>query len=62
MAIYVFSLPQGRVVLPVLVAVVQSLSHVSLCYPMDCSMPGSSVLHNDPEFAQILVHCIGDVI
>ena len=30
--------------------------------PMDCSMPGSSVLHYFPEFVQIHVHGIGDTI
>ena len=30
--------------------------------PMDCSMPGSSVLHFLPEFAQIQVHWVGDPI
>jgi len=29
---------------------------------MDCSRPGSSVLHYLPEFAQIHVHCVGDAI
>ena len=32
----------------------------TLCNPMDCSMPGSSVLHYLPEFAQIHVHWVGD--
>ena len=31
-------------------------SHPSLCNPMDYSMPGSSVFHYLPEFAQIHVH------
>ena len=35
-----------------LAAVVQLLS---LCDPMDCSMPGSPVLHHLLEFAQIHV-------
>ena len=35
--------------------VVQLLSRVPLCDPMDCSMPGSPVLHYLPEFAQIRV-------
>ena len=35
--------------------VVQLLSHVRLCDPMDCSMPGFSVLHCLLEFAQIYV-------
>ena len=34
---------------------VQLLS-LTLCDPMDCSMPGSSVLHHLLEFAQIRVH------
>ena len=39
--------------------VIQSLSPVwclTLCNPMDYSMPGSSVLHCLPDFAQIPVH------
>ena len=35
---------------------------LSLCDPMDCSMPGSSVLHYLPEFAQTHVHWVGDAI
>ena len=31
---------------------IQSLSHVQLCDPMDCRMPGFPVLHHIPEFAQ----------
>ena len=30
--------------------------------PMDCSMPGFSVLHYIPEFAQTHAHCVGDAI
>ena len=33
-----------------------SVSHVQLCNPMDCSMPGFPVLHHFPEFAQTYVH------
>ena len=29
---------------------------------MDCSTPGSSVLHYLPEFAQVLMHSVGDAI
>ena len=29
---------------------------LTLCHPMDCSTPGSSVLHYLPEFAQTHVH------
>ena len=42
--------------------VVQLLSHLLFYDPMDCSMPGSSVLHYFPEFVQIHVHGIGDTI
>ena len=34
----------------------------TLCNPMDCSMPGCSVFHYQPEFAQIPVHQVGDAI
>ena len=34
----------------------------TLCDPMDCSTPGSSVLHYLPEFAQIHAHWVGDAI
>ena len=36
----------------------QSLSHVRLCDPMNCSMPGFSVHHQLPEFSQTHVPCI----
>ena len=36
--------------------VVQSLSHVQLCDPMDCSMPGFFVLYHLQELPQIHVH------
>ena len=42
--------------------VVQSLSNVWLCDPMDCSMPGFPVLHYLPEFTQTHVHRVGDAI
>ena len=37
-------------------------SCLTLCDPMDCSTPGSSVLHCLPEFAQIHVHWVSDAI
>ena len=43
-----------------LTVVVQSLSLVRLCDLMDCSTPGSSVLHYLLEFVQIHVHRVGD--
>ena len=42
--------------------VVQLLSHVQLCDPMDCSMPGFPFHHSLPEFAQIRVNWISDAI
>ena len=42
--------------------VVQSLSCVRLCDPMDCSMAGFPVLHYLPEFAQTPVHYVSDAI
>ena len=41
---------------------VQSLSRVPLCDPMACSMPGFSVRHHLPEFAQTHVHWVSDAI
>ena len=42
--------------------VVQSLSHAQLCDPMNCSTPGSPVLHYLLEFAETRVHWVGDAI
>ena len=45
------------------VVIVQPVSCIWLFVtPMDCSMPGSSVLHYLPEFVQIHVHWVGDAI
>ena len=41
---------------------VQWLSHVQLCHPMDCSMPGFPVYHQFPEFVQTHVHWVSDAI
>ena len=41
-------------------SVVQSC--LTLCDPMDCSMPGLPVHHQLPELAQIHVHLVGDSI
>ena len=41
---------------------VQSLSHVRLCNPMDCSTPGFPVHHQLPESALIYVHWVGNAI
>ena len=37
-------------------------SYLTLCDPMACSTPGSSVLHSLLEFAQVHVHWVGDGI
>ena len=34
----------------------------TLCDPVDCSMPGSPVLHHLPELAQAHVHRVGDAM
>ena len=39
-----------------------SCSVMSLCYPMDCSMPGFPVRHQLPELAQTHVHRVSDAI
>ena len=44
------------------VILVQWLSHIWLCDPMDCWMPGSSILQYLLEFAQIHVHWVGNAI
>ena len=41
---------------------VQSLSHVRLCDPMNCGMPGLPVQHQLPEFTQTYVHRVSDAI
>ena len=41
---------------------VQSLSHVWLCNPIDCSTPGLPVHHQLPQLTQTHVHCTGDAI
>ena len=35
---------------------------LTLCDPMDCSMPGFPVLHHLPELAQTYVHRVSDAI
>ena len=37
-------------------------SCLTLCHPMDCSMPDFTVLHYLPEFAQTHVHWVSDAI
>ena len=41
---------------------VQSLSHVQLCNPMECSTPGLPVHHQLPELAQTHFHQVSDAI
>jgi len=40
----------------------QSLSHVQLCNPMNCSTPGLPAHHQLPEFTQTHVHRVSDAI
>ena len=42
--------------------VVQSLSCVRLCDPMDCSTSGFPILHYLPQFPQTHVHWVSDAI
>ena len=42
--------------------VVQSLSHLTLCDPMDFSTPDIPILHYLPEFAQTHIHWVDDAI
>ena len=46
----------------VVILVVQLLSRVRLCDPMDCSSPGFFVLHYLPELAQIHFLSVSDAI
>ena len=55
------SVPWGQVH-PSYNSSVQSLSHVWLCDPMDCSTPGLPVHHQLPELTQTHVHQVGDAI
>ena len=41
---------------------VQSQSYLTLCDPMNCSMPGLPVHHQLPEFTQTHVCLVGDAI
>ena len=45
-----------------LISAFQLLSHVWLCDPMDCCMPGSPVHHQLPELTQTPVHWVSDAI
>ena len=58
-----FTLSYGWVVFHcTYVSSVQSLSHVWLCDPTDCSTPGFPVHHQLPELAQTRVLGVGDAI
>ena len=46
----------------IIVTVHVTQSYLTLKDPMDCSMPGLPVPQNLPEFAQVHVYCISDVI
>ena len=48
--------------MPLCGSVVQSLSRVRLCDPMDCSTPGLPIHHQLPEFTQTHVCQVSDAI
>ena len=54
---YSSKLLQGRILFS---SVAQSC--LTLCHPMDCSMPGFPVHHQLPEFVQTHVHRVSDAI
>ena len=54
------SAPKGDLAMSYHCSVAESC--LTLCDPMDYSMPGSSDLHHFLEFAQIHVHWVGDTI
>ena len=56
--VYICWDPSGSVYL----SLVQSLSHVWLCNPMDCTTPGLPVHHQLPDFTQTHVHWVRDAI
>ena len=41
---------------------VQSLSHVRLCNPMNCSMAGLPVHHQPPKYTQTHFHRVSDAV
>ena len=60
--VLVSAVHQRESVIHIHVVVVQLLSRIQLCDPMDCSTPGFPVLHYLPEFAQTHVHWVIDAI
>ena len=44
------------------IVVVQLLSHVRLCDPLDCNTPGFPIHYYHLELAQTLVHGVGDAV
>ena len=46
----------------VYISSLQLLSHIRLCKPVDCSMPGFLVHHQLPELTQTHVHRVSDAI
>ena len=55
-SLYTFYLFEAFVNVDVTVIVQSLKSYPTLCNPMDCTTPGSSVLHYLLEFTQINVH------
>ena len=57
--LYHLSQQGGKIVLQ-FSSVIQSC--LTLCYPMDCSMPGFPIHHKLPEFTQTHVHWVSNAI
>ena len=55
-------LPLGLYIAVYIGILVQMLSHIRVCDPIDCSTLGFPIHHLLPEFAQTHVHRVGDAI
>ena len=55
-------LPLGLYITVYIGILVQMLSRIRVCDPMDCSTLGFPIHHLLPEFAQTHVHRVGDAI
>ena len=45
-----------------ILVIVQSLSHVRLCHPMDCTTPGFAIFHHISGFSQIHIQWVRNAI
>ena len=60
--IFIYELKICTIIIKCSFSSVQSLSHVLLCDPMNCSTTGLPVCHQLLEFTQTHVHWVGDAI